>query len=156
MLTIRTADPDDADARAVVRRYLTEIVGRWHGRPAAESEVDDTARDEPADDLRGATGTLLLAELDGSVVGCAGIRVVGSEAELTKVFAAPEARGRGVGTMLVRAAEREAAARGAGAVRLETRSDLHEACALYERLGYAAVEPFSDGAYSDRWYRRAL
>lgn len=46
--------------------------------------------------------------------------------------------------------------RGARIVRLDTRADLTEACALHERLGFARVDAFNDERYSDRWYAQAL
>ena len=45
---------------------------------------------------------------------------------------------------------------GARTVRLDTRGELAEACALYERLGYARVPPFNADPYSDRWYAKGL
>lgn len=54
------------------------------------------------------------------------------------IFVAPEARGRGVGTALLGAIEREAVARGYHAVRLDVIDTNTRARALYERQGYVA------------------
>lgn len=61
------------------------------------------------------------------------------------IFVAPEMRGRGVGTELLRAFAREAAARGYREVRLDVIEGNDRARALYEREGYRAVATHSIG-----------
>ncbi len=156
MLTIETVLPGAPAAVRILRRYTTEVASRWYGRPATDEEVDQALRDEPSDDLTGATGVLLVALDDGEPVACAGARLRGDVAELTKVFTLSESRGRGIGGRVVRAVERACLERGVGTVQLDTRGELAEACALYERLGYRRVDPFNDEPYSDRWYRKSL
>ena len=46
--------------------------------------------------------------------------------------------------------------RGTTSLRLDTRAELAEACALYERLGFVRVSPFNDDPYSDRWYAKRI
>ena len=156
MLTIETVHPDEPVAESILRRYTTDVASRWYGRPATEDEVDQALRDEPSDDLTGTTGVLLVALDDGEPVGCAGARFLGDVAELTKVFTRGEARGRGVGRQLVQAVERACVELGIDVVRLDTRGELAEACALYERLGYRRVGPFNAEPYSDRWYAKQV
>jgi GNAT superfamily N-acetyltransferase len=62
--------------------------------------------------------------------------------ELQDLFVRDERRGRGIGSQLLRAAEREAAARGFASVVLSF-GDANRGRSLYERLGYvdAGVEP---------------
>ncbi len=158
MLTIETALPGEPVAVSVLRRYTVEVASRWYGRPATADEVDQALLDEPADDLTGETGVLLLALTldDDEPVGCAGARYRGDVAELTKVFTRPDVRGSGIGRRLVEAVERACVERGIAVVQLDTRGELSEACALYERLGYRQVEAFNEEPYSDRWYRKDL
>ena len=156
MLTIETALPGEPVAVSILRLYLSEVASRWYGRPATANEVDRALQDEPADDLTGETGVLLLALDDGEPVACAGARFRGDVAELTKVFTRPDARGRGIGRRLVEAVERACVDRRIAVVQLDTREELAEAGALYERLGYRRVEAFNDEPYSDRWYRKDL
>lgn len=85
---------------------------------------------------------LLVAELIGRVVGIVTVHMIPSihltppVALLTTLVVAESARGRGVGTVLVRRAEAWARAR--GAVRISLTSGLHRdrAHAFYESLGY--------------------
>ena len=173
---------DDAgapNAETVVRTYLGEVASRWYGRPVTAAEVERALRDEPYDDLVGGTGVFLTARDADEVVACAGARFVGGGAgggaggggdgtdgggadavglvaEVTKVFTVPAHRGRGAGSALLRALEQTCRDRGAALLRLDTRAELAEACALYERLGYVRVEPFNDEPFSDRWYAKTL
>ena len=78
-----------------------------------------------------------IASEGGAVVGGAVGRRFGPCAELQQLWVADAHRGRGLGTALVRAFEREAAARGVRHVYLETLS--FQAPAFYEALGYRRV-----------------
>ncbi|WP_182047097.1 GNAT family N-acetyltransferase [Curtobacterium sp. ME26] len=73
-----------------------------------------------------------------------------------RVVRRPDKHGRGVGRQLVSAVERACAELGIEVVRLDTRGELAEACALYERLGYRRVGPFNAEPYSDRWYAKQV
>ncbi|TFW00363.1 GNAT family N-acetyltransferase [Leifsonia flava] len=135
---------------------MFELASRYYGRPATPTEVDQAIRDEPYDDLTGPTGVLLIATEDGNPIACAGARFAGDIAELTKVFTEPESRGRGWGKRLLLQIEDVCRARGVHVVRLDTRSDLVEARALYEGLGFARVEAFNADAYAEVWYSKSL
>lgn len=152
MPTIEIGRPGEAAADAIVRAYMADVASRFYGRPATDADVDAALVDEPYADLTAPTGVLLLALDADEAVACAGARFTDDVAELTKVFTVPAWRGRGLGVRLVSALEEIAWVRGARAVRLDTRADLVEACALYERLGYERTPAFNDEQYSDRWY----
>jgi GNAT superfamily N-acetyltransferase len=156
MPAIVIAQPGTTAADAIVRDYLTDVASRFYGRPATRVEVDQALRDEPYGDLTAPTGVFLLAFEADELVACAGARFVGDVAELTKIFTRPAWRGHGLGSRLVGALEEAAREHGACTVRLDTRGELAEACALYERLGYARVTAFNADPYSDRWYAKSL
>ncbi|MFC4105882.1 GNAT family N-acetyltransferase [Micromonospora zhanjiangensis] len=151
------ARPDSAPARAILRTYYVDIVGRYHGRSATDAEVESAMGDAPSHDLVPPTGEFLLARLDGTVVGCAGLRLLpAGVGELTRVFLAPAARGRGLAARLVRRVEQRAAGLGVRTLRMDTRADLIEARRLYARLGYREVEPFNDDPYADHFFAKEL
>lgn len=156
MPTIEIAPPGTPAADAIVRDYLSDVASRFYGRPATSAEVDQALRDEPYGDLTAPAGVFLLAFEADEPVACAGARFVGDVAELTKIFTRPVWRGRGLGAQLVGMLEEAAREHGARTVRLDTRGELAEACALYERLGYARVTAFNADPYSDRWYAKSL
>lgn len=156
-LGIEPALPASREGRLALHRYVEDIVGRFHGRPATTAEVDAALFDEPSADLVPPTGLLLLARRAEAVLGCAGVRWVDDGfGELTRVHVSPAARGEGIGSALVLAIEASARDRGVHRLRLDTRSDLVEARRLYDRLGYEPVEPFNDGPYADHWLAKTL
>ena len=76
--------------------------------------------------------------------------------ELTRIFVAPVARKTGVGASVVEYLEARAREAGLTTLRLDTRLDLVNARRLYERLGYTAVAPFTDGTYSEVWLSKEI
>ena len=84
-----------------------------------------------------------VARRGGIAVGC-GALVLGSdgEAELKRMFVAPEARGLKIGSQLLAALEVAARAEGTRVLRLETGVRQPEALALYRRHGYTERGPF--------------
>jgi [ribosomal protein S18]-alanine N-acetyltransferase len=69
-------------------------------------------------------------------------------ARLYSLATRPEARGKGIGTVLIEAAETAARQRRCRALRLEVRADNHGAIGLYERRGYQRIG-FLAGYYED-------
>lgn len=156
MFTIEASTPGSFEADSIVRAYMLDVASRWYGRPATAGEVDQAMRDEPYGDLRGDTGLFLVATENGRAFACAGVRFIDDVAELTKVFTLPSHRGNGTGSQLLRALEQACRDRGVNTLRLDTRAELAQACALYERAGFVRVKAFNNQPYSDRWYSKAL
>jgi [ribosomal protein S18]-alanine N-acetyltransferase len=75
----------------------------------------------------------------GELLGWAGVRVVGGEADILTVGVIPEARRQGIAVRLVHALLGEARRLGAGTAFLEVRVDNSAAQALYEREGFVQV-----------------
>ncbi len=83
---------------------------------------------------------VLVAELDGLVVGCATVEDRGGELELVNVDVPLELQGRGVGTVLVRSVEQRARAEGKQAVTLGTSRNAEgvawKSLPWWQHLGY--------------------
>jgi GNAT superfamily N-acetyltransferase len=86
---------------------------------------------------------VLVAEVDGQVVGLCQLCILrhlqhrgGRCAEIESVHVDPDWRGRGVGTVLMRAAVARAAAEGCYRVQLTSNLARERAHAFYERLGF--------------------
>ncbi|MFJ4466438.1 GNAT family N-acetyltransferase [Streptomyces sp. NPDC089424] len=170
-----TVSPEPSDSPVALdlwRAYYTEVSDRWfqvhEGRdtPADELEREVVASNDHAV-LTPPSGVLLLGRYGGEPAGTAGVRLLERDsaaqgepaevaAELKRVFVRKEARGSGGGPVLLAAAEDAARALGAGAMLLDTRSDLAEACSLYERSGYERAAPHNHATYAERWYRKRL
>jgi ribosomal-protein-alanine N-acetyltransferase len=77
--------------------------------------------------------------IDGTLLGWAGVMVIGPTAEILTVGVVPPARRSGIAVRLVAALIDEARARGADEVFLEVRIDNDAARALYLREGFVEV-----------------
>jgi GNAT superfamily N-acetyltransferase len=129
----------DAQAEELVERY-----GGWEG---AGSEPEPELFEDP-------DGYFLVARLDGSPVGCAGIcRCEGERtAELRRMYVAPETRRLGIVRTLVTTLEEKARELGYGTLRLETGPEQPEAVHLYETGGFTVIPNF--GPYTGQ--RRSI
>ena len=90
-----------------------------------------------------------VAEQDGTVVGQAVSRRDGSRLGIFGMWAAPEARGRGVGRALLDAAESWGRGQGSTTAYLSVTEGNSPAQRLYRRAGYVATgadEPLKDGS----------
>ncbi|MFJ8828986.1 GNAT family N-acetyltransferase [Micromonospora aurantiaca] len=152
----RVVHPDEPDAALLLREYMAEMVRRWYGRPERPGEVDAALAEDPSDDLAPPAGLLVVARRDGRLAGCAGLRWQPGWAELTRVYVRLEHRGTGGGAALIAAIEAYATAGGATRIRLDTRSDLVEARALYARHGYREIPAFTSGPYAQHWFEKTL
>jgi ribosomal protein S18 acetylase RimI-like enzyme len=89
-------------------------------------------------------GRLLLAR-DGSLaIGVVGLKPLASgTGEIKRLYVAPEARGRGVGEILLRRALEAAWQIGYARVRLDShRPSMGPALGLYRRLGFVEIPPY--------------
>jgi ribosomal protein S18 acetylase RimI-like enzyme len=149
--------PASEPARLILRSYLEEVVGRYHGRQLTERELGAAIREFPNDDLVPPDGVLLGAREAGRMLGCVGLRFLADGVgEVTRVFVDRSARGTGLGARLMHEVEVRARESDALELRLHTRRDLVEAQRLFARLGYEEAAPFNDDPYAERWFRKRL
>ena len=150
-VTVRHARLDDLDA----------LVGLEHAIFAEEAATRRSLRHA----MRSPTMSLLAAfasgELGAALLGAAIIecRSNARAARLSSIAVAPVHAGRGIGSLLLAAAEERALVVGRERLRLEVRADNRPAIRLYEHHGYArfAVRPnyYEDGMTA--WcYERTL
>jgi len=89
-------------------------------------------------------GTLLVACLDGRVVGCVGVRALDdATCEMKRLYVGESARGSGLGRVLAEASIAEARRLGHRRMRLDTVPGMEAAQALYERLGFRDIAPYT-------------
>jgi GNAT superfamily N-acetyltransferase len=129
---VRIRDADDIDAPALAR-----LLGQL-GYPTEEASVLrrlERLRADPAD-------RVFVAELDGEIVGVAGIHVSRSleydrdAAKVSAIVVDERHRRSGVGRALLAAVEGEARARGCELVFLTTAERRRDAHEFYRRLGW--------------------
>lgn len=100
---------------------------------------DELSHAEPSQPAERATRRYWVAELDGVVLGYAGMMCVLPIADVQTIAVAPEAQGRGLGTRLLQTILAAAAQWRADQVLLEVRADNPGAQALYRREGFEHI-----------------
>ncbi|MGZ2412987.1 GNAT superfamily N-acetyltransferase [Sphingomonas sp. F9_3S_D5_B_2] len=147
------AEPADSDtARSCLASYYEELQHRFvEGFDPALSLAPDTGEFAPP------RGTFLIVRLDGEAVACGGLKQLSADtAYLKRMWVAREARGRGIGRLLLGALEQRARELGYSTAALETHKSLAEAQLLYLSSGYREVEPFNDELYAHHWFEKPL
>ncbi len=136
-LEVRVAGAADADAVAALYEELHE--DEWNGEPPFRIGRASW-RAEARDAIDRTAARLLVATAGTGVVGTIrvelGQRPHGPVAEIRRLVVAGAWRGRGVGRVLMTAAEELALGMGAGDVRLTVLTGNAGARRFYERLGY--------------------
>ena len=77
-----------------------------------------------------------VAEVDGEIAGCCGVRNMAGEGEITNVVVAEKFRRQGIGRALMEYMLKETPGNGIGECTLEVRVSNAPAIALYESLGF--------------------
>ena len=142
MTRARRAVSDDLDGLVVLAAEYCAADGHCFDEPTVRSGFAPLLTDDRH-------GAVWVAEVDDGVDGAAGalegyvvvtwnwsIEIGGPEAVLDEVYVREQ--GRGTGSDLVRAAERDCRAHGMRRIFLETERRNDAARRLYERLGYRA------------------
>jgi putative acetyltransferase len=90
------------------------------------------------------SGALLVARADGGVVGCVGVRPIDdATCEMKRLYVSESARGGGLGRVLADASIAEARRLGYRRMRLDTVPGMETAQALYARLGFREIAPYT-------------
>lgn len=133
-LTIR---PLTTPADAAAFRTLNE---EWIVRHFTLEAEDRRQLDDPVRVIVDPGGEVLVAELDGRVVGCVALRPAADGVyELSKMAVDPALRGRGVGRRVITAAVERARELGATSLFLGSSTRLAPAVHLYESVGFRHV-----------------
>lgn len=140
-LRIRRADLADLDALVALEQTVFTH--------------DRVSRAQYRRHLGSASARVIVATLNHQLLGSVLLffRRCARVARLYSLATRAEARGLGIGTALLQAAEKAADQRRCHTLRLEVRTDNRAAVALYERAGYARINRrngyYEDG--SDAW-----
>ncbi|GAB2849633.1 GNAT family N-acetyltransferase [Lentzea nigeriaca] len=152
-MTNWTVTVADAARSPLNREYNAEMISRYWGRPTNDAEIDAYERDEQDHDVP----VFLVISRDGEEAGCLGMRFLGDGiGELTRMFVRTPFRGQGAASVLLKAMEAQALARGVTTLRLDTRNDLVEARNLYAKHGFVEIDRYNDAEYADHWFEKRL
>ena len=148
-------DPSDPEVRIALLRYFSEIAERM----AHVVIVED---DFLVDDFTPPGGVFFLVRSGEAVVGCGAVRNLGNAfgddgiGELKRMWIAPDHRGLGLGSRLLRTLEAAARDLGYERLRLDTHAVLVEAIHLYESNGYRAIPPYNDHPDPTHFFEKSL
>ncbi|MBD5548858.1 MAG: ribosomal protein S18-alanine N-acetyltransferase [Lachnospiraceae bacterium] len=121
MLLIRKMKADDVE---IVSKIESEVFSMpWSAKDFLEMVEADYAY-------------YYVAEVDGEIAGCCGIRNIAGEGEITNVVVAPPYRKKGIALKMMEYMLERAAEVGIGDCTLEVRVSNQPAIRLYERLGF--------------------
>lgn len=118
----------------------------WIGSLFAIEPSDNKVLDHPVEEVIAPGGRIFIAEdADGQAIGCAGLLALdeshGGGFELIKMTVSEQARGTGLGRLLMDHCIAAATAMGARRLYLETNSSLGPALALYRASGFVDLPP---------------
>ena len=157
VLSVEVVDPEEPLARQALRAYIDDVASRWYKRPATAEEIETALLEHPSRDLRPPEGLFLIVRQGTSVLGCGGLRMLSAGVgEIKRVHVSLSARGQGLGRRVMLELEELARNRDVHTLRLDTRTDLIEARALYASLGYLDVPAFNGGPYAQHWLSKSL
>ncbi|GIF18622.1 GNAT superfamily N-acetyltransferase [Actinoplanes tereljensis] len=140
-IKIKMVDFGEPAVRALLVDVLDELSERYGGS-GDDTPIGDGDFTPPA-------GAFFVADDGEKLVGCAGWRRHGDDAELKRMFTAKSARGRGLGRRLLATIEESAREAGCTRLILETGDRQPEAINLYESAGYVRIADFGFYAGED-------
>lgn len=130
---------DDAAIAAIIRTVLKEHRAPETGTAFADKELDAMTETYSKPDT-----VYFVVELDGKVAGGAGIAPLAGHGEnvceLQKMYFIPEARGLGIGHIMLEKCLLEARNMGFRKCYLETLDDMLSAQSLYRKSGFTYLE----------------
>ncbi len=151
-IDIGTEDPETDDARACLQSYYDTLTASF-----GVTFDPATSRDPDRDALRAPRGTFLIARSDGMPVGCCALQGDGSRTgEVKRLWVSPAARGLGLATRLMNAAEDHARSLGMTLLRLDTNRTLTAAIAMYRAQGWQEIPAFNDEPYAHHWFEKTI
>jgi GNAT superfamily N-acetyltransferase len=133
-----TTDEDYADVDRLIRAYLDELPFEVDFQ-----DVDRELAELPAEYGPPTGAAVLVRDGAGHAVGFVGVRrFADHDAELKRMYLAPEVRGGGFGRSLAEAGVEAARSLGYHRLLLDTVDWMAPAISLYESLGFVAISPY--------------
>ncbi|HEX6714954.1 MAG TPA: GNAT family N-acetyltransferase [Thermoleophilaceae bacterium] len=149
-LDVRPLPTSDPTAAALLNAYAAEMEERFAGREPCRVTTVAGEYVEPS-------GAFLVVYDDGEPVACGGIRALpDGTAEVKRMYVVPDARGRGIGALLLDRLEDEARRLGYGRLRLDTGAQLEEAKALYRSAGFHEIDDYNGNRAASHWFEKQL
>ncbi len=134
-VVIEPERPDSPDAVTLIEELEAHLAPQYPSESRHGLSVDR---------LIAESVTFFVVRYDGSLAGCGGIKLVGTEfGELKRMYVRPAFRGLGLAKELVERLAAHACEHGLSLLRLETGIHQREAIGLYERMGFRRIPAFA-------------
>ena len=158
-IIIRTIEPgDDVILARIIRDTLKEFKANKPG-----TVYFDETTDHLSEVFKASSSIYFVVEFDGTILGGAGIyptqNLDEGTCELVKLYLAANARGKGVGKLLMEKCIDAAKALGYKKIYLETMPELTVAIPMYEKYGFtylSAAQGYSGHTGCDVWMIKDL
>ena len=149
-IAVRRIAGSEPAARALVAAMLAELDDLYDRRLGPMTEA-------APEELSPPHGGFVVLEEHGRAVAGGGVRRLDDRTcEIKRMYVAPEARGRGLGTALLAALEALGRDLGYAVARLDTGARQPGARRMYERAGYVAVPDYNGNPYAAFWGEKRL
>lgn len=139
MIRIREIEKED---NPVIAKIIRTVMSEFEADPKT-TIIGDPVLDTMFENYRNPGSVYFIAESANEIAGGCGInRLDGSEeniCELQRMFILPQARGKGLGRILMDNCLQKAAEFSYDKVYLETLSEMHKAISLYEQSGFKKI-----------------
>lgn len=159
-ITVERMHADEEPARRLLVAMSDELNALY-----AKLDGDLGTVPAPPDEMAPPNGTFVVAveagdggaHINDGVIACGGLkRLEPGLAEIKRMYVIPEARGRGLGGVILRALESEARRLGYERIRLDTGAKQPEAKAIYDEAGYEEIADYNGNPYAAHWFERRL
>lgn len=140
MVEFQEGRVDDGDGGRLEQAMRIEVGQMYPGLDLRGAHMPKAGPEQ----LNAPNGSFLVGYEDGVAICCGGIKRLDAEScELKRMYVIPEARGRGIARVLLRALEDRARELGYVIARLDTGPRQQGAQHLYESAGYVSIANFN-------------
>jgi GNAT superfamily N-acetyltransferase len=151
---IRSVPADQPPASDLLEAMVVEV-GELYGTGRIDNPEAPSASPAELTPPRG--DFVVVYDTSGRAVAGGAVKGLGDGVgEIKRMYVVPEARGRGVARVLLRALEDAARRLGFTRARLDTGRLQPQAQALYESAGYRAIPDYNGNPYASWWAEKEL
>lgn len=144
-LTLSRIDPDRFTAWSALHALIMEAFASMEGRIDPPSSAHRLTPEKLRDKARVETG--IIAGGDGALLGCVFCKPEPETLYIGKFAISPKVQGKGIGRLLLTAAEAYAREHGLSALRLETRIELTDNHAIFAKWGFVKTGENAHAGY---------
>lgn len=154
---IRIKEVDSTEEYLLAAQLFQEYA-RYIGVDLAFQNFEEEINDLQKQYFRPEGAVFIAYNSENCAVGCVGVRKQKeSICELKRMYIKPQARGKGLGSLLVQKCIDLGIELGYSKIRLDTLSTMHAAIHVYEKAGFYEIESYRFNPFEEaKFYEREL